>query len=322
MKARVKTLGNYQDRAEADDCFWLLQKIRAVTMELDQKKHGNMSLLDARCELLNCRQGHNQTVSKFKETLKGWADAIRLHGGTVAERVGCSVNIRDAAGNERTAMQREELRRKRLLLYSLCGGARTQANVGPILWTCQTSLSRECSSTQRTWHPPKVCLSCTNPPSTTHSMTKRQQPPRVAGTATRAASSEASALTFTQQGPTHAERVAASVAGTDGVIHPVITCRSGCQGKCPGATTTGTTLMQHSLMLAQSNRSSSDPSGILLDSQSTISVFKNPAMLTNIRRSKHTLRALTNGAHQDSNMFGDFPNLGKGFSTTASQSQT
>jgi hypothetical protein len=158
------------------------------------------------------------------------------------------------------------------------------------------------------------------PPSTTHSMTRRQQPPRVAGTATRAASSEASALTFTQQGPTHAERVAASVAGTDGVIHPGITCRSGCQGKCPGATTTG--LMQYSLMLAQSNGSSSDPRGILLDSQSTISVFKNPAMLTNIRRSKHTLRALTNGAHQDSNMFGDFPNLGKGFSTTASQSQT
>ncbi len=67
-------------------------------MELDEKKHGTMSLLDARCELLNCCQGHNnQTISKFKETLKGWADAIRFHGGTVAERIGSTPAI-DAYG--------------------------------------------------------------------------------------------------------------------------------------------------------------------------------------------------------------------------------
>ena len=53
MKARVKTLGGYLARALANDCFWLLQKIRAVTLELDEKKHGIMSLLDARCALLN-----------------------------------------------------------------------------------------------------------------------------------------------------------------------------------------------------------------------------------------------------------------------------
>jgi hypothetical protein len=74
--ARVKTLCDYQDRVEANDCFWLLQKIRAHTMELNKKKHGNMSLLNVGCKLLNCRQRHNQAISKFKETLKGWANAI------------------------------------------------------------------------------------------------------------------------------------------------------------------------------------------------------------------------------------------------------
>jgi hypothetical protein len=34
-------------------------------------------------------------------------------------------------------------------------------------------------------------------------------------------------------------------------------------------------------------------------------------MLTNIRKSDHVLRVITNGGHQDSNMVGDFPNLGK-----------
>jgi hypothetical protein len=122
MKARIKTLADYQTKAKANDCFWLLQKIRAVTMELDEKKHGTMSLLDAQCELLNCRQGHNQTVSKFKETLKGWADAIRFHGGSVAERVG-SVSILDATGNERTIEQREEVATEETLAMLMIRGA-------------------------------------------------------------------------------------------------------------------------------------------------------------------------------------------------------
>jgi hypothetical protein len=54
-----------------------------------------------------------------------------------------------------------------------------------------------------------------------------------------------------------------------------------------------------------------DPTWILLDSQSTISVFRNANMLTNVRKSDHILRALTNGGHQDSDMIGDFPNLGE-----------
>jgi hypothetical protein len=49
---------------------------------------------------------------------------------------------------------------------------------------------------------------------------------------------------------------------------------------------------------------------ILLDSQSTISVFKNKRLLKNIRQSANVMRAITNGGHQDSNMIGDFPNLG------------
>ncbi|KAI2505105.1 Reverse transcriptase (RNA-dependent DNA polymerase) [Fragilaria crotonensis] len=63
------------------------------------------------------------------------------------------------------------------------------------------------------------------------------------------------------------------------------------------------------------------PQWILLDSQSTISVFNNASMLTNIRKSDHTLRALTNGGHQDSDMIGNFHNLGL-FGTTLTPSPT
>lgn len=117
-------------------------------------------------------------------------------------------------------------------------------------------------------------------------------------------------MTFTQRG---------TVAGTNGIMHDGITCYN-CQsighyaGDCPhGATkTTGTTLRQYAYMLAQqSGKHDIDPDWILLDSQSTISVFRNANMLSNIRRSPHVLWALTNGGHQDSNMVGDFPNLGE-----------
>ena len=109
------------------------------------------------------------------------------------------------------------------------------------------------------------------------------------------------------------------------MIHNSIQCWT-CQqhghyaGDCPsgqqhGGTVPGTTLTQYAFVLAQAKISSEehgiDPDWILLDSQSTISVFKNANKLTNIRRSKHVLRAFTNGGHQDSRMVGDFPNLGE-----------
>ncbi len=80
------------------------------------------------------------------------------------------------------------------------------------------------------------------------------------------------------------------------------------------AVATGTTLTQHAYVLAQAARDSDhgvDPDWILLNSQSTISVFKNADFLTNIRHSGRVLRAFTNRGHQDSIMVGDFPNLGE-----------
>ena len=142
----------------------------------------------------------------------------------------------------------------------------------------------------------------------------RAWPPRNPGASVGAAmSAEASAMTFmhaTGGRATYEQRVAASIAGTDGVLHPGISCY-GCHGyghysdECPKATTinaTGTTLMQYGLMLAQATENGIDPNWILLDSQSTISVFCNPNMLANIRCSDCTLHALTNGGHQDSCM--------------------
>lgn len=122
MKAKVKTLTDYQERSDSNDCVWLLESIRAVTLELDEKRNGIMSLLDARGHLLNCRQGQNQPVGVYREIIKGWADAIRFHGGTIAERTS-AVPEADDQGNLRTDQQREDIANEQTLAMLMIRGA-------------------------------------------------------------------------------------------------------------------------------------------------------------------------------------------------------
>jgi hypothetical protein len=55
------------------------------------------------------------------------------------------------------------------------------------------------------------------------------------------------------------------------------------------------------------NLDSCDDNSILIDTGSTCSVFKNRKMLMNLRKSAKTLRAYTNGGHQDSTEVADLP---------------
>ena len=53
-----------------------------------------------------------------------------------------------------------------------------------------------------------------------------------------------------------------------------------------------------------------DPSWILLDSQSTMSVFNNHSFLTNIHPAQHPIEVITNGGSQTSTHIGTFHGLG------------
>lgn len=95
-------------------------------------------------------------------------------------------------------------------------------------------------------------------------------------------SPESSALTFAQR------RVTSPTPGSSGAVNPGITCNlmGHYSTDCPSdagtsvAPTGDVTLLQHGLMMAQSSQSHHDidPSWILLDLQSTISVIKNLSM--------------------------------------------
>jgi hypothetical protein len=73
------------------------------------------------------------------------------------------------------------------------------------------------------------------------------------------------------------------------------------------------TLVQHAFVLTQSGEERYNvipKHWILLDSQSNISVFNNPNMITNIHTSTEVMCACTNGGRQCSTQIGDFRNLG------------
>jgi hypothetical protein len=309
MKTKLKSYAEYQDMYTSNDCVWILRQIKAVTLQFDSKRNGFISAMDTRASFLNCRQQTWQSCDLYLEAIKGWADNYEYHGGMIAESYKLVPEV-DNKGVLRTVAERQTIARDRTLGIAYIRGA-DHTRFGILIAELANQYAMGTDNYPTDLNAAfSMLVNYTAP--TNSSRTTRNSNPTSAAAGT---SSEApSALTFAQQGTT---------PGTNGVTHPDITCYN-CNtvghyaSDCPGErvptnttlTTAGTTLVQHAFMLTQTERHGIDPNWILLDSQSTISVFRNPDMLTNIRKGTHTLRALTNGGHQDSDLVGEFPNLG------------
>jgi hypothetical protein len=107
------------------------------------------------------------------------------------------------------------------------------------------------------------------------------------------------------------------VPGNDGVTNPNVNCFN-CNANghyanhCPSAVT----LVQHAYILTQTDGTPNRYQGIprnwiLLDSQSSISVFHSAHMQSNLRESPQEVCAHTNGGIQMSSQVGDIHNLGQ-----------
>ena len=244
------------------------------------------------------------------EELKGWVNTIEYHGGSIGESFEL-VPAADANGNQLTVAERTAIARDRTLAIAFSRGADTSHCHGTLIRELANRYARGKdeypSDLNNTYSALVDYATPVNTGGQTWSSNQSTRP---------AAAPEASAMTFSQQ---------TLIPGADGATYATITCFR-CEGvghyadRSPSDTDTtstatssaaGTTLLQNTYMLAQSKATGIDLHWILLDSQSTISVFKNNEMLTNVRRSPYTLRAITSGGHQDSEMVGDFPNLGQ-----------
>ena len=304
MRARLKAHAKYNESTAKNDCYWLLKQIKSITMKFDETKYGFISIMDARANFLNCRQGQQQSASDFIAQLRSWSDAIEYHGGSVAE----SHELIGAEAADGTIRSLEE--RKRMAIDRTLAAAAIRGADPTRYGTLIAELSNQ-FATGKDNYPNDITGAYSMLVTYRSPSNHRPRGTQTHQTGATAPPADASAMTFAQQG---------SVGGIDGVVYDGITCYN-CQGmghyssQCPQGTTprsksTGTTLTQYGVMMAQSNTGGIDPNWILLDSQSTISVFNNCEMLSNIRSSPHVLRAFTNGGFQDSNMIGEFRNLG------------
>jgi acetolactate synthase regulatory subunit len=304
MKAKVKAHDDYQTKADGNDCLWILKQIKAITLQFDEKKNKFISLLDARTSLLNCRQYQGQSNDEYLESLRGWADTIEYHGGTVAENF---MIVPETVNNvKRTEEMRKTIARDSTLAILLIRRA-DPTRYGTLIADLSNNYAMGKDEYPKDLSSAYSLLVNYKTP-----MNKRMQhdaPPATAPVNNNTITTipEVSAKTFAQK--------TTQQPGANDVLHDGVTCFK-CHGgghyadECPTGET-ATSLMQHGYMLTQIFQNGIDADWILLDSQSTISVFRNPHMLTNIRKSERTLRALTNGGHQDSHMVGTFPNLGE-----------
>jgi hypothetical protein len=64
LRERVKSLNNYMDRTDDNNCCWLLKQIKAVTSLFNEKRNVFMSLIDAMISLMTCKQAQNQSVGR------------------------------------------------------------------------------------------------------------------------------------------------------------------------------------------------------------------------------------------------------------------
>ena len=118
------------------------------------------------------------------------------------------------------------------------------------------------------------------------------------------------------------------IPGTDGRVHEDVTCY-GCKQKGHYKTKYPIDNVQQGISALQINEEQDDDvrydimftqtndstrgipkSWILLDSQSTVSVFNNRVMLTDIKKTNHKLNLLTNGGMHTTDMKGELKNYG------------
>lgn len=122
MKSKLKSHDEYKVKYGLNDCLWILKEIKAVTLQFDAKRNAFISAMDTRANFLNCRQRAWQSADLYLEELKGWADNLEYHGGTVAESH-TLVDEYDEDGLKLNTEERKAIARDRTLGVALIRGA-------------------------------------------------------------------------------------------------------------------------------------------------------------------------------------------------------
>jgi hypothetical protein len=326
MQSKLESLEDYEARSDTCDCIWLIQEIQGITHRFEGTRNVFISLDDAWTAYYGFRQGQHQVLHDYLKDFQTKVQVLEHYGAVFGadgpHQESVMAQVKEASATVLTDVEYVKLAmgvaRKKSIAISFLKRADKRRYGG--LW-----IELENQFTRGLDHYPSDLTAAfnlllnykavsTGPPG-------RRDPTN---------DEETSGMTFIQH--------SAPVPGTDGVTHATTKCYN-CQSHghyasaCPVETETGVTMVQlgheedpyededadylseftflhlegHCFHQA---RNIIPDTWILLDSQSTVSVFKNRHLLTNIRASPNPLRVHTNGGVQFSTQMGTVRNFG------------
>ena len=308
MQFKLKTVSKFAEKDAACDCVWLLMEIKSVMQQFEGQRFLHLALDEAKTKYYAYKQSYETPLARYLEEIMALVDVIEHYGGDlcsdpglIALAPGDTPEAKKKAARDQTlalsVLQRANDRRYGGLLVELENQYTRKLNQYPVDVTAAYAMLLGYRTA------PVHSKNPTNNNSTGANNNNSTSP---------------SLITDAVAGLTFAQASATPVAGTDGATHPRTLCYS-CQStghyanKCPAQqgvqmfqvaepTEPGFTFTNTSVLIPST--------WVLLDSQSTVSVFCNRHFLTNIRASPTPLKVFTNGGTQLSTLIGDVRNFG------------
>jgi hypothetical protein len=189
-----------------------------VTLQFDHKSISYVSLFDARASSYRCRQRQGQSVTSHLEEMRGRVDTIEYHGGSIGESYTLVDDV-DDNGNARTVAERTAIAHDRTLGIALDRGA-DPTRYGTLI----TDLSNQYAMGQDSY-PSDMTSSYSllfsyRTPTNTFPQ-RRFQPTFSPDSSSLSATVQSAPLS---SGVTFAQQQTSPIPGSDGVLHPTITC--------------------------------------------------------------------------------------------------
>jgi hypothetical protein len=322
MKAKIKTSDKYEEERNASNVSWLLKEIRGVTFGFENQRTLALSLQRARQDFYSFKQGSEMSMPMFYQTYKNKVAVLEHNsvGNTFGQDTLLRQEIRDAIPSTPTSTESSDdlvakLARGQALAQSfLC--ATDKHCYGPLRVELENQFA--CGNNQYpTDHANAYSL-----------LVGYQTPQGMAPMTRRHVPASQGKITMTdhnknEEAPNTGHtfvQAESPVAGMDGVTHVNIKCfacnhQGHYSGSCPTdgeaniqllQATSGTDTIddgvkhgaENGFTFAQLPHTLIPKHWVLLDSQSTVSVFNNPVMLKNLRKAPTPLKVFTNGGCQ------------------------